>query len=218
MRDRRAGPAWAWMVKGSVTDTMLQNLRDPYSLKPAIPIYENYGSYKPTVNVRKMVEKLLGSVDPEYLQGLGSIVLSSQAQLPRKGRRGKFWSRGHKLSVSSVLGYYAQSWKGQPAYIDLYVDKIFSQVPGWLVHIPTMRFFIIGQVLFHELGHHLHKTKYPEFKEKEDVAEEWRKKLTKIAFRKRYPYIVPFLKVYRPGMLLLLKLLLNMFPPQECKK
>lgn len=165
-----------------------------------------------------MVEKLLGSVDPEYLQGLGSIVLSSQTQLARKGRRGKFWSRGRKLSVSRVLGYYAQSWKGQPAYIELYVDKIFLQVPGWLFHIPTIEFFLVGHVFFHELGHHLHKTKYPEFKEKEDVAEEWRKKLTKIAFRKRYPYLVPFLKVYRPAMLLLLKLLLNMFPPQERKK
>lgn len=183
-------------------------------MKPAIAIYENYGTYKPSLNVRQMVEKLLDSIDPNFLQGLGSIALSSQGRLSRKGRRKKFLSRGRKLPVTRVLGYYAQSWKGQPAHIELYVDKIFLQAPGWLARIPTMGFFMIGHVLFHEIGHHLHKTKYPEFKEKEDIAEEWRKKLTKIAFRKRYPYLMPFLKIYRPTMLLLL----NMADPQDRKK
>ena len=96
-----------------------------------------------------------------------------------------------------MLGFYSQSWKGQPAYIELYVDKILAQAPGLILYIPMVRFILIAHVLYHEIGHHLHKTKYPEFKEKEDVAEAWRKKLTKVAFRKRYRYIMPLLTPYR---------------------
>jgi hypothetical protein len=174
-------------------------------VKPAIAIYENYGAYKPGLNVRKMVEELLDSIDPNYLQGLSSVVLSSQSQLPRKGRRKKFLSRGRSLSVSRIRGFYRQSWQGQPAHIELYVDKILGPKPGWKVHIPTAGFFLIANTLFHELGHHLHKTQYPEFKEKEDVAEEWRKKLVKIAFQKRYPFALPFVKLLRPLIVWYLK-------------
>lgn len=162
-----------------------------------IPIYENYGFYKPRMNVRKMVDELLMEVAPEYLQGLGSIVLSSQTRLPRKDRRKKFLSRGRKIPSSDVLGFYSQSWKGRPAYIELYVDKILAQAPSWILYIPMARFILIASVLYHELGHHLHKTQYPEFKEKEDVAEEWRRKLTKAAIRKRYRYVMPLMKIYR---------------------
>ena len=166
-------------------------------MRPTIPIYENYGLYKPRMNVRKMVEELLMDIAPEYLQGLESIVLSSQIRLPRKGRRKKFLSRGRKISSSDVLGFYSQSWKGRPAYIELYVDKILAQAPGLTLYIPLARFILFAQVLYHEIGHHLHKTQYPEFKEKEDVAEEWRKKLTKIAVRNRYRHLMPLIKLYR---------------------
>jgi hypothetical protein len=34
-----------------------------------------------------------------------------------------------------------------------------------------------GQVLFHEIGHHVHTTVKREFREKEDVADDWATKL-----------------------------------------
>jgi hypothetical protein len=185
------------MVKGRITRVYGTKSLDRRPLKPEIPIYEHYGEFKPNLNVRMLVENLLDSVDPEYLQGLGSIVLSSQMQLPRRERRKKFLSRGIKHPVSRVLGFYRQSWKGQPACIELYVDKILTQAPGWQAHIPFAGFFLFAHVLFHELGHHLHKTRRPEFKEREDVAEEWRRKLTKIAFQKRYRRVMPFVKLFR---------------------
>jgi hypothetical protein len=176
---------------------MVQNLCTPNSLKLPIPIYEHYGAFKPNLNVRRLIEALLDSVDPEYLQGLGSIVLSSQLQLPRKDRRKKFLSRGRKHPVSRVLGFYRQCWKSQPASIELYVDKILAQAPSWWAHVPLVSFSLFAPVLFHELGHHLHKTRRPEFKEREDVAEGWEKKLTKIAFQKRYRRVMPFLRLLR---------------------
>lgn len=194
MRAKRAGPVWVWMVKDRVTELWYKIPFDQTCLKTPIPIHENYGTYKPNLNVRKIVGRLLGSIDPEYLQGLGSIVLSSQDQLTRKGRRKKFLSRSRKIPVSRVNGYYRQSWKGQPAFIELYVDRILAPAPGWLAHIPMAGFFMIAKTLFHEIGHHIHKTQCPEFKEQEDVAEQWRRKLTKVAFRKRYRYAGPFLR------------------------
>jgi hypothetical protein len=176
---------------------MVQNLWIANPLKPQIPIHEHYGEFKPNLNVRRIIEKLLDSIDPEYLQGLGSIVLSSQLQLPRKDRRKKFLSRGRKHPVSRVLGFYRQTWKGQPASIELYVDKILAQAPSWWAHVPLVGFFLFGHVLFHEVGHHLHKTRRPEFKEREDVAEGWEKKLIKIAFQKRYRRVMPFLRLLR---------------------
>jgi|GEM_PF-4377482 hypothetical protein len=50
-----------------------------------IPIYENYGLYKPRMNVRKMVEELLMEVAPEYLQGFGKYC-SIQSDSPAKKR------------------------------------------------------------------------------------------------------------------------------------
>jgi hypothetical protein len=176
---------------------MVQNLWIANPLKPQIPIHEHYGEFKPNVNVRRITEKLLDSIDPEYLHGLGSIILTSQTQLARRDRRKKFLSRGRRYPVSRVLGFYRQTWKGQPASIELYVDKILAQAPSWWAHVPLVGFFLFGHVLFHEVGHHLHKTRRPEFKEREDVAKGWEKKLIKIAFQKRYRRVMPLLRLLR---------------------
>lgn len=44
-------------------------------------------------------------------------------------------------------------------------------------------------VLFHEIGHHVHTTIRPEFSEKEDVADDWGKKLMKNYMLKHCWYI-----------------------------
>jgi len=167
-------------------------------LQAAIPIHENYGDYKPGVNTRRIVKKLIASIEPEYLQSLGSIVLSSQCHLPRKKRRKKFLSRGSKFSTSEIQAYYHAQWRGQPAFIELYIDKILAPLPFWIRRFPLIGFFTIGKVFFHELGHHIHRTRRPEFKEKEDVADQWSRKLMKSAFRKRYRYAVPILRPLLP--------------------
>jgi hypothetical protein len=156
-------------------------------------IYQNYGSCLPKVNAKKVVCHLLGTVPSKYLVGLGSITLSSQTELSRKERRQAHWSRGKKLSTRRIRGYYRRAWNGQPAFIELYVDKIYETVPLWAARIPIVAFAVLGDVLFHEIGHHIHYTTRPEFKEKEDVADEWSKKLLANAVRKRYWYVAPVL-------------------------
>jgi hypothetical protein len=187
----RFGFEWR-TAKSQKYGTKSPEFGDP--LKPAILIHENYGAYKPSLNARKTVESLIASIEPEYLQGLGSIVLSSQFDLPRTKRRKKFLSRGSKYSTSAIQAYYQAQWKGQPAFIELYIDKILAPIPSWFARFPTVGFLTIGKVFFHELGHHIHQTIRPEFKEKEDVADQWSRKLMKNAFLKHYRYAVPFLR------------------------
>jgi hypothetical protein len=57
---------------------------------------------------------------------------------------------------------------------------------------------VLGEVLFHEIGHHIHYTQAPEFREREDVAEDWKKRLSKIYFRKRYWYFLPIAYMLYP--------------------
>jgi hypothetical protein len=51
------------------------------------------------------------------------------------------------------------------------------------------------------LGHHIHYRMRPEYKEKEDVAETWSKKLFSHHIRRTYWYLLPLLvpaaKLYR---------------------
>lgn len=58
----------------------------------------------------------------------------------------------------------------------------------------------MGNVLFHEVGHHIHNTIRPEHAEREDVADSWAGKLNANFIRKKYWYVSPFLvlvsKVY----------------------
>jgi hypothetical protein len=52
----------------------------------------------------------------------------------------------------------------------------------------------VAQTLYHEIGHHIHYTIRPEYKEKEDVADRWSKKLTAKFLRRKYWYIIPIAK------------------------
>jgi hypothetical protein len=49
-----------------------------------------------------------------------------------------------------------------------------------------------GEVLFHEIGHHIHAVHIPAYDGKENVAEDWSRKLVRQFFRKHYWYLVPF--------------------------
>jgi len=153
-----------------------------------IPIYENYGTYKPKMPASKIVRRLLDTMPPEYLRGLGSIVVSSQTALSRRERRKKSWSRGKKIPREHILGYYGPAWQGQPAFIELYVDRICLRLPRPLTWVGLVRDMVVGRVLFHEIGHHLHFTSRPEFREREDVADKWERELLRTAILKRHRY------------------------------
>jgi hypothetical protein len=68
------------------------------------------------------------------------------------------------------------------------------------------RDMMIGEVLVHELGHHVHSTRLPEFREREDAAEEWGRRLINEYMRRRYWYLARLAWIARPPRRLLARI------------
>jgi hypothetical protein len=166
------------------------------AIKPeaALPeVVEAYRDFAPPANFRQVVETLLTYVPPKYLVGLRTIILTNSSALSRDQRRQKTWSRNHKVRLSECRGSYSRATKSSPATIWLYVDNIVRHEPRWITRVPLLRYMEPSNVLYHEIGHHIHATSKPAYKEREDVAEEWRGKLLGNFASKRYWYLRPLL-------------------------
>jgi hypothetical protein len=160
-----------------------------------LEIKEAYRDYKPPINAAAIVRQLLTRVDSKHLRGLDCVVLSNLSGQPRRKRLGKTTSRGRRISQSRVAGLYHAKWKGQPPWIELYIDQILYSFPRWALWLPILRDFAIAQTFYHELGHHIHYTIRPEHREKEDVADDWGRKFTRQFVRRKYSYMIPIFKI-----------------------
>ena len=162
-----------------------------------IRINEAYSDYVPHINATRVVRRLLQRVPENYTRGLDCVVLTNFAGQPRRNRVGKLTSRGRRLAKSRVRGLYHPQWGGRRPWIELYLDKIFQDVPKWALWIPPVRDLIVAEVLYHELGHHVHLFIRPEYREREDVADDWRNKFGGNFLRHQYWYLMPVFKVLR---------------------
>jgi hypothetical protein len=133
------------------------------------------------------VEALVESVPPKYLVGLKRIVLTNAAALTGQRRRAWSWSRGRKARHAHVTGLYHHRSGAEPAWIELFIDKIVKGVPSWALRLGMVRAAVFGAGLYHELGHHIHSQRRPEHREREDVAEEWKDRLSRNHARRRHP-------------------------------
>jgi hypothetical protein len=145
----------------------------------------------PPFGAGRVVRTLLSKVPEKYFVGLDCVVLVNQSSLSRRDRKGTLRSRKRKVDKSRVLGLYHHAWQGKPAWIEIRLDKTLSNVSprAWL-WIPFFREILIGNVLYHELGHHIHNFVRPEYREREDVADDWKSKLMTNFLRKKYWYAV----------------------------
>lgn len=155
-------------------------------------VIEAYRDYVAPFDVRRSVSRLLGIAQEREVQGVRAVVLTNLDALTRQARRRKSKSRGRKVGVDQIAGRYHQAWNGEQAWIELFVDQILSDFPRWVLGIPPVREMVLGDTLFHELGHHIHKTQAPVYREQEDVADAWSKRLRRRYFSKVYWYLVPF--------------------------
>jgi hypothetical protein len=164
---------------------------------PGPQIVEAYKNYSPPFNAAKTVSLLLRYVPSQYLAGLKTIVLTNQEAMSHDQRRRKLWSRRRKVPMNRVRGRYFQAWKGDPAWIELFVDKIIIDdfASRMVLRIPLARAVAVGEVLYHEIGHHIHKTQRPEYREREDVADDWGRKMGRTFLRTRYWYLIPLIKL-----------------------
>lgn len=65
-----------------------------------------------------------------------------------------------------------------------------------MLRLPFFRYIMPGDVLYHEIGHHIHAIHKPIHEEREYVAEDWSRKLYANFVRKHYWYRYPGLRVF----------------------
>ena len=153
-------------------------------------VEERYLEYRPPFDVSKIIRELISPVPTKYIRGLKRVLLVNSGSLSRRDRVGKVWSRKRKYSKDGVLGFYHPD-RNAP-WIEIRVDRAIEAwqgMPRWLFLLPIMRYIVIADVFYHELGHHIHYVLRPEFRDREDVADTWRAKLTSNFIRKKYPIL-----------------------------
>jgi hypothetical protein len=161
-------------------------------------VVERYTGYTPSFDVKAAVEKMVATVPSKFLVGLEEVVLTNTADLPRRVRRAVTKSRRKKVRMIEARGLYHPAWKNRPAWIEIFVDNTLrAWERGWWLKFPWYREILIGDVLFHEMGHHIHFSVRPEHREKEDVADAWKVRLSRNYSRKARPLLRAILKTLR---------------------
>ena len=155
-----------------------------------VKIVEEYYDYRPPVRMYGSVEVLLRYVPEEHLEGLRTITITNSDYM-RKAVPGKYTQEKRRFSAADCRGTYSS--KG----IWLMVDRICGG--GVFMIIPPARTILIGEVLYHEIGHHIQAMQQPGFKkEKEAFADECKNSLMKTFLRQRYWYLLGVLKLFEP--------------------
>ncbi len=177
---------------------------------PSVEVVESYREYEPPFPVVPIVHDLLRCVPRKYLNGLGSIILTDAAGQSRRERRKTTLSHKKKVSLNEARGFYQPAWDGEKPYIQLHVDRVapaksdskntLEQAVEKIIE-PVQRRFLFAMVLYHELGHHIHFTKCPEHRERENVADKYRDVLIKRFFLRRLYLLIP-LAIALPLLLL----------------
>jgi hypothetical protein len=149
-----------------------------------------FQNYKPPFDSEKVIRSMLVVVPANYLWGLHSIVLTNVQALPRYSRERKGGGR-RRAPLRESLGYYTRTWKGEPARITLLIDNLEKHWGRSWLRFGFIRDILLAEVLFHEIGHHIHRLHIPEFDGPENVAEKWSKKLSGKFLRHQYWYVMP---------------------------
>lgn len=165
--------------------------------KHSIIIRETYKDYSPPIPISRAIDKILAKIPSSYLSGLKTIVITNSANLPHYYRKGKTRSRGKYIAMAGCQAFYHKSFNGESAWIQLLLDNMLYAVPKWALRIPFIRDLYIAPALFHEIGHHIHGTKAPEYKEPETVADQWKNRLLGHYLSRQYWYLVPLFRLLK---------------------
>jgi hypothetical protein len=158
-----------------------------------------FSDYKPPFEIASTAQRLLDSVPENYLTGLGAVVLTNASALPRKRRNRTIKARQRMARLSAARGLYHPAANRNRAWIEIFVDNTLLgwEKSRWL-RIPFIRESKLSEVLFHEIGHHIHFAVRPEYREKEDVADVWKVRLQRNYDRQRFRWIGMACRLFRP--------------------
>lgn len=169
------------------TDLIMEPLDG--AVKTVPQVIENYSHFEPPRQLRALIEELLNAVPPKYLVGLKTILLTNQTAMTRDQRRQKVSGRKDKDGLAEARGAYYRATNSSPAYVLLLVDNTLISWPPWVLRVPYFRYAVLSEVLYHEIGHHIHAVYQPVHEGQENVAEDWQRKLNGIFLRRRYWYL-----------------------------
>lgn len=160
-------------------------------------ITASFSGYEPHFDVIAMVQRIVDSVPEKYLLGLTKVVLTNAGALSRNRRRGVTKSRGRKVRIKEARGLYHPAYHQCGAWIEIFVDNTLNRRGyRWLHRTNWFRDVELSEVLFHEIGHHIHFTARPEYREREDVADVWKVRLERNYIRQRYGWIRPLIRFF----------------------
>jgi hypothetical protein len=126
-------------------------------------------------------------------------VLTNASGLPRKRRNSAVKARQRKVRLSAAGGLYHPAANGNRAWIEIFVDNTLrGWEKGWWLRVPFIRESKLADVLFHEIGHHIHFAVRPEYREKEDVADVWKVRLQRNYHQQRFGWIRIVSRFVRP--------------------
>lgn len=158
-----------------------------------VPIHEDFENYTPPRWFRRRVERLLAPLEVGHTNGLAAIVLTNGAVADNRKSRRPMRRRRKGLAI----GRYHPASRGRQPWIELIVDRIVGQMPHLVQLVPFVQDLIVANVLYHEIGHHLHETVGSAARGGEASAEAWRKRLFRLYFRNRHRYLRPFVPLAR---------------------
>jgi hypothetical protein len=160
-----------------------------------VTVQEAYRDYQPPRWIRPTIERLLAGIPRAYVSGLGTVVLTDAAAIgDGKTRR----VAGRKHDRNTCQGFYHARYRGTPAYIEIVVDNVVGRFPAFVFVLNFNRDLVLARVLFHELGHHLDATIGSSARTGEAAAEDWRRRLGRLYFTRRYWWLRPLAPVLRP--------------------
>jgi hypothetical protein len=161
---------------------------EPSEAKSRLPeVFVSFSGYKPPFDPEPLVRRMIDSVPRKYLVGLKSVVITNSNGLSRKRRRSRVKHRARRVSMTEARGAYHPAYRGHPPWIEIFVDNCLKGwEKGWWLKVPFIREGRLAGVLFHEIGHHIHYTVRPEYREKEDVADVWKVRLENGYYKQRY--------------------------------
>ena len=159
-----------------------------------------FSGYEPSFNMVKMSQRIVDSVPEEYLQGLTEIVLTNTGALSRERRRSVTKARGRKVRIKEARGLYHPASQQRGAWIEIFVDKTLTGWGNsWLGRTRWVCEAELSDLLFHEIGHHIHFTVRPEYREKEDVADAWKVRLQRNYIQQHYRLIRSLIRFLNLG-------------------
>lgn len=154
------------------------------------------------LNIKVTTKILLKYIPVKYLKGIESIYYIDINYYNKY--LGKFY-KDDNLYNKKTLGLYFPL-KENKARLIILLDNLIEQYSSRLMEIFFFRTLFISKPLFHEIGHHMHRTIITDNRDKEIVANLYEIELRNIFFHKRYLFLeiclYPFFLFYKYSKLL----------------